>query len=328
MKVFVTGGSGFTGGHLCRRLARDGYDVVALARKSSDVSGIQNMPGINIIYGDLTEKDSFVGALKSCQRVYHIGALYRQANLPNSQFYKVNVQGTKNLLEASFECNVKRFIHCSTVGVQGHIVNPPATEDVAYKPGDHYQKSKVEGEKLALNFFREYNLPGVVFRPVGIYGPGDTRFLKLFKSIRSGSFVMFGNGQVLFHLIYINDLIDGIILCGDKEEALGGVFTLGGPEYVTLEELVGTIADILEVKKPRLRIPFWPLWFMAVACEFISKPFRLTPPIYRRRIDFFRKNRAFDISRAREKLGFNPKVGLIEGIRLTAQWYKSQGMLK
>ena len=111
-------------------------------------------------------------------------------------------------------------MHCSTVGVQGEIEDPPAKETAPYKPGDHYQESKMEGEKLALRFFEEHDFEGVVVRPVGIYGPGDTRFLKLFKFINNGRFRMIGKGDVLYHLTYVEDLVDGIILAGEKDKAV------------------------------------------------------------------------------------------------------------
>jgi nucleoside-diphosphate-sugar epimerase len=172
------------------------------------------------------------------------------------------------------------------------------------------------------------DVSGVVFRPVGIYGPGDTRFLKLFRTIESGSFRMFGSGEVLYHLTYIDDLVEGIILCGTSPAAPGEVFLLAGPRYTTLNELVSMIAGTLGRRPPRGRIPLWPLLTAATACEYVCRPLGIDPPLHRRRTDFFTKDRAFTSAKARELLGYEPRVDLEAGIGRTAAWYRETGLLK
>jgi nucleoside-diphosphate-sugar epimerase len=302
--VLVTGVTGFTGGYLCRRLIKRGYRVKGLALPDIPVEDLEKI-GVDVVRGDLREKEALIPAVQDVDQVYHIAAVYREQNIPRKLFFDVNVQGTKNLLEVAQDEGVKRFIHCSTVGVQGEIKHFPATEESPYNPGDYYQESKMQGELLALDFFRKKGLPGVVFRPVGIYGPGDTRFLKLFRYISQGKFRMFGSGEVLYHLTYIDDLIDGILLVGETPNIEGEVFTLAGEHYTTLNELVGLIA-----------------------VEFVCLPFRIQPPVYRRRVDFFIKDRAFDISKARTLLDFQPKVDLKTGLGRTAQWTRDEGLLK
>ena len=170
-------------------------------------------------------------------------------------------------------------------------------------------------------------MPGVVVRPVGIYGPGDTRFLKIFKFVYNGKFRMIGSGKVLYHLTFVDDLVQGIILAGEKEEAVGQIYTIGGPEYTTLEKLVQLIAEVLEVTVPRKKLPVWPFWIAGLLCEGVCRPLRIEPPIYRRRLDFFTKDRAFDISKARRELGYEPKVSLKTGLKITGDWYKQMGWL-
>lgn len=325
-RVLVTGGTGFTGGHLCLKLAGLGHRVRAIARTPEKAAALAKA-GVEVVRGDLKDKESLVRAAGGCEVVYHIAALYRQEGVPGGEFREVNALGTQRMLEAALECAVRRFVHCSTVGVHGHVREVPSNEDSPYHPGDIYQETKLEGEKLAREFFRTRGLPGVVFRPAGIYGPGDMRFLKLFRTINSGRFRMIGSGNVFYHLTYIDDLTDGIILCGTKREALGNVYILGGKRYVTLRELAGTIADVLGVEISRLRIPFAPVYAAAFLCEKLFKPLGLEPPIFRRRVDFFRKDRAFDISKAKRELGYAPRVDLREGLRRTADWYREQGLL-
>ena len=218
------------------------------------------------------------------------------------------------------------FVHCSTVGVQGDITDPPADEEYRFQPGDHYQQTKLDGELLARDYFSN-GLRGAVFRPVGIYGPGDTRFLKLFRPVNKGTFVMVGSGKTLYHMTYIDDLIDGIILVGTREEALGEVFTLAGGEYTTLAELVNTIADALKKPHPKLRVPFYPVYIASIICDRVCRTLGIEPFLYPRRVEFFYKDRAFDISKAKRLLGFEPKVSLKEGLKKTAQWYQNEGLL-
>jgi len=239
----------------------------------------------------------------------------------------VNAQGTHNLLEAARQAGVQRFVHCSTIGVHGDIKQPPANEETPYAPGDHYQASKVEGERLALHCMREGRLPLVVFRPGGIYGPRDLRFLKLIKAIQRGWFMMLGSGKLMYQMIYIADLIDGILLCGTKEQALGNVYILTGQEPTTLNRLVEVIADVLDVPAARRHFPVTPVYLVSFCCELLCKPFDINPPLYRRRVDFFRKTRWFDISKARRELGFKPQIDLQTGMALTIDWYRRRGYL-
>jgi len=326
MKALVTGANGFTGSYLTRNLLQRGYDVRVLVRKSSNLEALKDLP-VEIHYADLAKDEPLDAAVDGVDVVFHIAALYRAENVPKKMFWDVNVGGTRRLLQAAQRVGIQRFVHCSTVGVQGEIKNPPATEEAPYAPGDYYQDSKTEGEKLALQFFREHNMPGTVVRPVGIYGPGDTRFLKLFKFIYNGKFRMIGSGKVLYHLTFVEDLVEGIALAGEKDEALGETFTIGGAEYVTLNELVQKIAGILDRPVPKMRIPVWPVWTAGALCELLCRPLGIEPPIFRRRVDFFIKDRAFDISKARTMLGYERKVPLDTGLKITAEWYKAQGWL-
>ncbi|MBN1779927.1 NAD-dependent epimerase/dehydratase family protein [bacterium] len=325
-KVLVTGATGFTGGHLARRLLKEGVDVRTLVRPEEDSTGLAAL-GIEIFQGDLTRAGSLLNAADGVHTVYHIAAAFREEGVPKRLFWDVNVEGTRALMDESLRAGVRRFVHCSTVGVQGDIKHPPAKEEDPYNPGDHYQESKVDGEKLVLEYIRDKHLPAVIFRPVGIHGPGDTRFLKFFQHVEKGTFRMFGSGNVLYHLTYIDDLVDGILLCGTVPGIEGEIFTLGGDGNTTLNDFVGTIARILNKPLSGMHIPVKPLWIAGAVCEALCRPLRIQPPIYRRRVEIFMKDRAFDIGKARRMLGYQPRVSLEEGLRRTAEWYREQGLL-
>ncbi|MCJ7616103.1 MAG: NAD(P)-dependent oxidoreductase, partial [Desulfobacterales bacterium] len=216
MKALVTGGTGFTGKHLVARLINEGNEVRVLARKKDPE--LEKM-GVEFILGDITDKEVVYKSVERVDKVYHLAAVFREGGgISDNVFWEVNVNATKNLLEASLKNGIERFIHCSTCGVLGHISRPPADEIHPYNPGDEYQRTKYEAEKIALDYFHNRGLPGVVVRPTAIYGPGDMRILRLFKAIYEGKFIMIGSGEVFYHLVYMDDLVEGIMLCGKEKK--------------------------------------------------------------------------------------------------------------
>lgn len=325
-KVLVTGATGFTGGALARRLAANGSPIRALVRNTACAETLKPL-GIELAQGDLRDPASLHKALDGVDSVYHIAALFRHEGVERKAFEDINARGVQHLLDASIAAGVNRFVHCSTIGVHGHIVDPPATEDAPFAPGDLYQASKLRGEQIAARYMAEERLPISIIRPASIYGPEDLRLLKLFRGIKRGRFPMISDGRVFFHPVYIDDLVDGILQCGTLDEAIGETFILGGPDYMTLNELVVVVADEVGARPPWLRIPLTPVYWAAAACEAICKPLKLEPPLYRRRVDFFTKSRAFDISKARRELSYAPRVSIREGVARTAAWYGEQGLL-
>ena len=323
--ALVTGAAGFTGGYLAHALLRRGHRVRALVRGRGQARGLERA-GAEIVEGDLTRAQDVDTAVKGCSQVYHIAALYRQAKHPDRVYYNVNLGGTRHILDAAARHGVERVVHCSTVGVHGDIKPVPADEDAPFNPGDAYQGSKLQGELAAREAFAS-GLPGVIVRPAAIYGPGDLRFLKLFKSIRRGLFCMFGRGEATYHLVYIDDLVDGIVLCGQHPDAVGETFILAGPRYTTINELVARVAAAVGVPPPRARAPLTPLLAAAWLFEMACKPLGLEPPLHRRRCDFFTKARGFSSAKARRMLGYAPAVDLEEGLRATAAAYVAAGYL-
>lgn len=330
MTVLVTGATGFTGGHLARHLQRRGDTVRALVRPRSldrPVTAALRAAGIEVAEGALTDAEAVARACHGVDVVYHIAASYREAGQPDQAYRDVNVTGTLNVLEGARRAGVRRMVHCSTGGVHGHIESPPANEEAPFNPGDIYQDTKLEAERAVRDEAARAGVDVVIARPIGIYGPGDTRFLKMFRGISRGRFPMLGDGEVFYHLTYIDDLCEGFRLCGEVPAAAGRTYILAGPRYTTLNDLVALIAAELKVKPPRLRLPVWPVWLAGAMCEAVCVPLRLSPPLYRRRVDFYTKSRAFDTTRARTELGFAPAVDLPEGIRRTIAWYRAEGLL-
>jgi nucleoside-diphosphate-sugar epimerase len=326
VRILVTGASGFTGGHLARAFVRRGYDVRALARTKAQAD-VLSQAGIEPALGDLQDKKTLTAAARGVEIVYNIAALYRQAGIPRATYRAVNATAVGALIESAAEAGARRVVHCSTVGVHGDIEHPPANEDAPMRPGDIYQETKVEGERIARDAARRTGLAVTIARPSGIYGPEDRRLLKLFRGIARRRFVVLGSGDIFYHLTYIDDLVEGFRLCGEQPAAANRTYILAGSEVTTLNELIERIAHEAHVAPPAIKLPVWPFWAAGAACEAICVPFGIEPPLYRRRVDFFTKSRAFDISRARAELGFAPQVGLGDGIRKTLDWYRERGWL-
>jgi dihydroflavonol-4-reductase len=326
VSALVTGATGFTGGRLALWLRQRGGAVRALVRdrtRSADLTAA----GIEVVEGDLKDAESIQRAVAGVDVVYNIAALYRTAGLPAAEYRAVNATAVGVIVDAAKRAGVRRVVQCSTVGVHGDVEHPPANEDAPLRPGDVYQETKLEGERIGRDAAGRTGVEFVVARPSGIYGPGDRRLLKLFGAIARRRFIMLGDGRIFYHLTYIDDLCDGFLRCATAPAAAGRTYLLAGAQVTTLNELVALTAEVAGVRPPAVRLPVWPVWLAGAVCEAVCAPLGFEPPVYRRRVDFFTKSRAFDISRARQELGFSPTVALRDGIRRTLEWYRDQGWI-
>jgi nucleoside-diphosphate-sugar epimerase len=323
--VLVTGASGFAGGHLALRLRGLGHPVRALVRPGAYVRRLR-AAGVTLIEGDLRNRQDVLRAAAGVARIFHLGAVFRAAAPPESYYREVNVGGTEHILEAARNHGVERTIHCSTIAVHGAICELPCDEASPFNPRDVYQQTKLDGELKARAAIKR-GLPVVIARPAGIYGPGDLRFLKLFQAIYLRRFRMFGSGETLWQGIYIDDLIDGLLLCAEHPNALGQTYILAEERPFTLNHVVEAIANAVGAPAPKARLPHWPLAAGAALCEALCRPFGLAPPLPRRRAAFFVEHRAFSIRKAQHELGYAPKVPLEEGLGRTANWYLAHGYL-
>ncbi len=327
MKTLVTGGTGFTGTALVRRLLSDGHSVVALDYKEGLAASELKRRGAEVILGSVTSRDVVARAMEGVEVVHHLAAAFRELNVPESHYYDVNVEGTRNVLTAAARAGVRKVVYCSTCGVHGNIDEPPADETAPIQPADYYQQTKYEAEP----FVREWNRRGLrttILRPAAIYGPGDPeRFFMIFKRVAGGVFPMFGDGKTLYHPLYIDNLVDAFVAAMQPDAGNGEAYLIGDESYVEIEDLVKAVAAALGVN---VSIPHYPLMPLIVAghvCEQVCKPFGITPPIFPRRVDWYRQNRAFDTNKAKRDLGYKPLVGLREGLARTASWYRSEGYL-
>lgn len=326
MTILVTGASGFTGAHLLRRLAADGHRVRALVRT---VPAEPPDPAVEWFRGDITDAASVDRAVRGVRKIFHLAAVYRIAGVRDHVYHDVHVRGTGNILESAVRHDVERVVHCSTVGIHGHIEVPPADETYRFAPGDIYQVTKLLGEQAVWDCRARTGLAVSVVRPTPIYGPGDARLAKLFRIACRRRPVILGDGRILYHMVYVDDLVEGFVLAGEKDAAVGEAFILGGEERVTLLTLIERIRAAMGLEpSPVLRLPAAPFQWIGSACEAVCAPFGIEPPIYRRRVDFFTKSRSFDISKAKRLLGYRPKVELKDGLARTGHAYVESGLLR
>lgn len=329
MKVLITGGTGFIGSRLVYRCRERGDDVVVLAQRNTpaekDNAAELEAQGISIVTGSLGDKGRVEEAVRGCDTVFHLAAAQHEANVPDRHFWDVNVEGTRNLLDASVAAQVGRFVHGSTIGVYGVELQGEISETSPLQPDNIYGITKKAGEELVLTY--KDRLPLTVIRISETYGPGDRRLLKLFKGIKKRSFFVIGNGENRHQLIYVDDLIDGLFAAASDNAALGEVFVIAGGETLTTNGMVDIIAETLQVEKLKFRAPMWPFYLLAVLMEITLRPLGIQPPLHRRRLDFFKKTLYFSTRKSSSLLGFHAKTGFREGAALTAEWYRQHGML-
>jgi len=327
MRVLVTGGTGFTGKALVRRLLDDGHQVVALDYKEGVKTQELRDWGAEVVIGSVTDAEVVESCMEGVNVVHHLAAAFRELDVPNTYYDEVNVGGTRTVLEAAKRHGVSKFVYCSTCGVHGNVDNPPADENAPINAADYYQQTKYEAEPVVLQYHAE-GLPSVILRPAAIYGPGDPeRFYMIFKRVAGGSFPMFGGGKTFYHPLYVDSLVDALVAAQKPGRGDGKAYLIADADYVTIEDLVRAVGRALKVDVKIRHLPIIPLIIAGHVCEKVCKPFRISPPIFPRRVDWFRQNRAFDISAARRDLGYDPQVDLDEGLRRTAEWYKAEGYL-
>ncbi len=327
MKLLVTGGTGFTGSRLVEYLINKGHNVTALDNQKGILYDFLVKKGANIILGSVTDRETVKRSLDGADGVFHLAAAFRQINATQKTYRDINIEGTRILCEEALKKPLKKFVYCSTQGVHGDIKNPPGNEDSPIVPADYYQYTKHEGEKVVKEFTSR-GLKSVIIRPTAIYGPGDPeRFFYLFRFAKKGKFYMFGNGKALYHPVYIDNLNDGFYAAFESNKINAETYIVADKEYFTIKELVKRIGLSMGKEVKFIHLPFALLYTLACICEFICVPLKISPPLFRRRADWYRQNRAFKIDKAVNELNYNPRVGIDEGLKRTAQWYKDNNYL-
>ncbi|MBI3913987.1 MAG: NAD-dependent epimerase/dehydratase family protein [Chloroflexi bacterium] len=317
-RVLITGANGFIGGRLAERLA-DECNVRVRAMVRSEIRN----PKFEIVLGDITDPATLADAVRDCDAVVHCAAMQGKGRL--ADFRRVNVDGTLNLVRAAKDAGVKRFIHISTINVHGF---PPPRDCHANSPlaftGDFYSISKAEAERAAWQFSRNYQLPITVIRPGCTYGPRSNAWtLVPLARVRRGAPVLIGNGDGICNAIYIDNLIDLILLALQNDAAIGQAFIGTEGRGVTWREFYGAYARIAGVSRLN-GLPRVVAIGLANASEIFARFTGGAPLISRASVEFYSHRVVYDISKATRLLGYAPRVSFDEGIKRTEEWLKTE----
>ncbi len=327
MKAFVTGGTGFIGSHIIDNLLRKGIQVRALVRNSSNTTRLKNGE-IEIVHGDIMDSASLKKHIQDVDLVFSAFGILGQWGMPEQTYRNINTEGVKNLIESCLDSNIKQFIHISSAGVLGPLGDGVvADESFQHNPSNIYERTKCEAEKEIMGFAGKHSIPYTIVRPEFVYGPGDTHVLGLFRAVKAGKFVLPGSGKTLLHPTYIDDLVQGVSLCINNDNAFGKIYLITGERPVSVRELAETIAEEFGVKLSKIGIPLFIANTAANMMELGGRILKFEPLLSKSRVKFFTENRAFTYRKAEAELGYAPGVDFREGVRRTIQWYRENHYL-
>lgn len=329
MRLLVTGGTGFIGSHLAEAGRRRGAQVVVLGLadrpEEQANAALLARQGVEILPGSITDPELCARAMRGATHVFHLAVAMREGGKSDQFFEAVNLDGTHRLLEAAGSGQVERFVYCSTIGIYGHRAAGVTTEQAALRPGNIYERTKVAAERMVRQLAPEAGVPYSILRPADVYGPRDQRLLKLFKGVSRGRFPLFGDGSGRRHMVFVDDVVSAFFAACERPEAAGEGMIVAGPRPCTLRELIETVRQVTGCPRFGWRLPLLPMLAAAAVVEDLCQAIKVDPPIYRRRMDFFTSDSAFDTSRARRLLGWAPQVDLADGIRRTYEAYRGAG---
>lgn len=307
MKSFITGASGYLGQRLAMKLAENGEQVNALIRNPNAVKTL-NHPNIRIFYGDVLDHDNIKAAMKGCDAVFHVAAMARVWARDSDDFYKINVDGTANVIRASQELNVSKFILTSSTGTIGPSLNLPNNEETPRWSSfnNDYEISKSLADRELLKHTAS-GFPGLIVMPSRIFGQGIAspssgvnRIIVGF--MKSGFAIIPKGGEMVGNYGFIDDIVNGHILAREKG-VIGEKYILGG-ENKSLRELFESIKNSVYKNGLILKIPLWPLSCYSIFSQFLADRFGIEPRITPNLVKRLSQNSAFECSKAISQLGY------------------------
>ena len=324
MSVLVTGANGFIGSNLCKALIQSGQSVIGAVRESSDLTFLKALDTLQIVYGDITVKESLAAAMQDVSMVYNVAGMVADWG-PWTVFRKVNVEGVRNVMETALQRGIRRVVHISSVSVYGFPGGTDIDENspLVPKTDDPYSTTKAEGEKLALSYQSD-RLSVTAIRPAGVYGPNDrTTTLQLVPAFLNRQFGYVDGGRHIMAPVYIDNLIQLIRLAAESDNAPGQAFNGMDDGRVTWREYAEWMCEDLDCKKPWLSVPRSVAWPLAAVIEKTAKLFnkKESPMINKYRIRAVMQDNHYSIQKAKSRLGYRPAVSTRNGIKQTIQWY-------
>lgn len=326
----VTGATGFIGSHVAKRLAREGYRVRCLVRTSSDISGLEKLD-LELVSGDLTSPRSLAAAARGCRFVVHCGALVSDW-ATTSEIKQVNVLGTRNVLEASVIASVERFLHFSTTDVYGYPGRRGTDETHARGAfANWYAEAKRAAEAEVRGAERRRALRAVILRPATVYGPGSKDVVgEMARAIRAGQMLLVDRGRAIAGLTYVENVVDAAVLALNNDSAVGEAFNLTDGLDITWRRFLGDLAAGIGCRQPRWSLPYAVAYPVAFSLEhgyrILRRTARLTtrPLLSRQAVHVLGRDQDFSNRKARERLGWEPRVSYQSGLQATLTWLREE----
>ena len=317
MNILITGAAGFIGLHLTQALVEKGHQVRGLLMPQEDGQVLEKL-GVEIFRGNLTEPDTLKGLAEDMEVVFHLAARTLDWG-SRRQFEAIMVDGTRNLLEESRE--LSRFVYCSSVAALGLGRDLAGLDETAGRKicGIPYCDTKIMAEDLVAAFCRKADLDYTIVRPANVFGPGSVWVKEVLNAFRRGPFPLIGKGGVPAALVYIDNLVDGIILAGMSEIAAGKTYHFSDDFPITWAEYLNTVSRWIG-KAPRGSMPFWLAWTLGSVFETLLVPFGIRPPMTRLAAGVMGKDNSVDSSRARQELDWESRVSQEEAMKKIKEW--------
>jgi nucleoside-diphosphate-sugar epimerase len=325
MRTFVTGAGGFIGRRLLPALLADGHAVTALLMPDEDAKGLAH---VGAVRGDITVERGLSDLVGGHDAIIHLaGAVGYGQSFERCR--ELNVGGTRNVARAAVESGVPRFVHMSSVAVYGRVAGVRITESFPMrKIGDPYGDTKIDAERIVGEWAARGKLRLTVVRPTVVYGPGDDKFLpKLVENLRAGRARLIGDGENRVDAIHVDDTVRFLARALVDERAVGGVYNLNNPSNPTWNELVSKVAAAIGVPAPRSRLPYVIAMALATGMELTARLRGGTPLLTRYAVRVVGRQYHYVTDRARDELGFEPRIDMREAIREAAQGGTSGGPL-
>jgi nucleoside-diphosphate-sugar epimerase len=326
----ITGASGFIGGRLAERLVSEGHSVRCLVRENSDTARLDELD-VQVAVGDLANAPSLARAAEGCRYVFHCGALVTDW-ATKEEIVRTNVEGTRNLLEASVGASVKRFMHISSTDVYGYPDDAEIDETyIATRFRNWYAQTKREAEAEVRRVGGEGALDAVILRPATVYGPGSKEVVgEIARAIQGRHMLLVDGGRAIAGLCYVENLIDAALLALRHETASGHAFNIGDGLDVTWRRFTDDLAEGLGYPKVRWSLPYGMANGIGFSLEHGYRLLRratgltLPPLLSRQAVQVLGKNQDFSNRKAEEMLGWEPRVAYVAGLEATLAWLRSE----
>jgi nucleoside-diphosphate-sugar epimerase len=317
MKILITGNSGFIGRFLARKLVEKNYAVVGLDIKQDNHA----RDYAQCLKGDILHKGDVEKTVELADFIIHLAAKHHDFGISEEEFYKVNVEGTKNLLDCASRKNIKKFIFVSSVAVYNDE-NMPVDEATELKPNNFYGKSKLEAEDLVREWVdKDTTRSVIIVRPAVVFGPYNyANMYKLIDNIYKGKFIFVGRGDNIKSVAYVENLVDAIIFSMERMKPGLNIFNYSDEPHMTIEEIVNIISKPLGKSISRFRLPLRLVLTVASIFDLIARASGKNLPIQAFRIKKFAQD-TFYKSNIIKETGFKPRISLEEGFRNMVDWY-------